>query len=71
MTYLFPKIIPYLLIKQEQAENVLEFLALPRGSRDHPLLEKYVERREELYYRCRALNARGSDLNEKFGNFKA
>lgn len=45
-------ILPYLLLKREQAQLALDFIRIPKWERN-------VERRKELMLACKKLNARG------------
>lgn len=53
-----PEILPYLVIKQEQAKLMLESLAII-GSRWHPLSVEQKTHRAEIIAKMRLLNARG------------
>ena len=52
--------LPYLLVKREQAENVLTFFAtLQRRNGAKPLAKNLLELRKELFFVSKNLNAKG------------
>ena len=55
-----PQILPYLILKREHAELILESLAITRGQGyGSHLMEEQKERRREIAVRMRELNRRG------------
>lgn len=64
--YLLMEIVPYLIVKSEEAKTLIDFFSLPkrvqRGKR--PIALYYVSQREEYYQRMQDLKTCGKGISE-------